>query len=171
MSRPLVESIAAVALVLVAACAPGREPGQGQGVTVVSVVDGDTVTLRVGEAEETARLLGIDTPESVKPDSPVECFGPEAAASLKRLLPAGSRVRLERDVEPRDRYGRLLVHLYRGSDGRHVNLAQVELGFAEPLTIEPNRAHAAELAAAAERARTTGKGLWSACPPSSGDQP
>ena len=164
MSRPILGSIAVVALVLIAGCAPGGRAGSGQDVTVVSVVDGDTVTLRVGEAEETARLLGIDTPESVKPDSPVECFVPEAASNLKRLLPAGSRVRLERDVEPRDRYGRLLVHLYRGSDGRHVNLAQVELGFAEPLTIEPNRAHAAELAAAAERARTSGRGLWSACP-------
>ena len=65
--------------------------------------------MRLGAIDERIRLIGIDTPESVKPDSPVECFGSEASAHLATLLPAGSEVTVLGDVEARDDYGRLHV--------------------------------------------------------------
>lgn len=133
--------------------------------TVVRVVDGDTVDLRIGGATETARLLGIDTPETVKPGAPVDCFGPEASARTKELLPAGTAVRVTRDVEARDRYQRLLVYLVRSRDDLFVNRSLVADGFARVLNIAPNQAHRADLARAAAEARATGRGLWGACPP------
>ena len=66
--------------------------------TVVRVVDGDTIDVTVDGTEERVRLIGIDTPETVKPNTPVECFGPEASAHTKELLPAGTPVYLERDA-------------------------------------------------------------------------
>jgi micrococcal nuclease len=73
-------------------------------------------------------------------------------------------VHVERDVEPRDDYGRLLVYLYRASDGLFVNLELASKGFAVPLRIAPNTAHAAEFAEAARVAEQASIGLWSACP-------
>ena len=96
-----------VALVLTGGCAtssPSLPPGHAR---VARVVDGDTVVVDLDGHERTVRLLGIDTPETHHPDRPVECHGPEAAARLGELLPPGTEVRLERDVEPLDRYGRL----------------------------------------------------------------
>lgn len=139
---------------------PVSGPGIGQ---VVRVVDGDTVVVELGGQEESVRLLGIDTPESVDPRSPVECFGKEAAARTATLLPPGTEVRLVRDVEARDRYDRLLAYVYRIDDGTFVNLALVADGFAAVLTYPPNVAHADELTAAAAMARSEGRGLWSAC--------
>jgi len=130
--------------------------------SVVRVVDGDTVEVRIGGREETVRLIGIDTPETVDPRSPVECFGHEASDRTKALLPAGSEVRMVADVEPRDRYDRLLAYVYR-DDGTFVNLALVEDGYASVLTYPPNVAHAPEFTAAAARARDDGRGLWGAC--------
>lgn len=132
--------------------------------TVVRVVDGDTIRVRLdGDGEERVRLIGIDTPETKDPRRPVQCYGREAAARTVSLLPPGTRVRLERDVEPRDRYGRLLAYVYRASDGLFVNLALVREGYALVLTIPPNVAHAEEFVAAARGAREAGRGLWSAC--------
>jgi micrococcal nuclease len=127
---------------------------------VQRVVDGDTI--RVGPHER-VRLIGIDTPESVKPGSPVECFGKEASRHLESLLPRGTVVRLAGDVEQRDRYGRLLAYVYRASDGLFVNAAMVSDGFAQPLTVPPNVAHAAEFVDLARAAREAGRGLWAAC--------
>ena len=157
----------------VAACtSPARPavvtvPGtsvRGVAATVAHVVDGDTVDLTLpGGATERARLLGIDTPETVKPDTPVECFGPEASGQTKALLPDHTRVVVQRDEQARDRYGRLLVYLWRRDDGLFVNGALVTHGYARTLSISPNRAHAADLAAAATEARARGAGLWGAC--------
>ncbi len=131
---------------------------RGVAATVTHVVDGDTVDLAVaGGSTERARLLGIDTPETVKPDAPVECFGPEASARTKALLPEGTAVVVQRDEEARDRYGRLLVYLWRRGDGLFVNGALVADGYARTLSIAPNRAHAADLAAAAADARSPGR--------------
>ena len=127
---------------------------------VQRVVDGDTIRV---EPAERVRLIGIDTPESVKPGGPVECFGKEASRHLASLLPHGTVVRLVGDVEQRDRYGRLLAYVYRASDGLFVNAAMVRDGFAQPLTIPPNVAHAAEFVELARTAREAGRGLWSAC--------
>jgi micrococcal nuclease len=141
----------------------GRQDGAPGRATVARVIDGDTVVLAIGGAEEPARLIGIDTPESVAPGRPVECYGPEASTRLGDLLPPGTAVDVTRDVEPRDRYDRLLVYLHRTADGLFVNAAQVADGYAEASDFPPNSAHRAELARAEQASRTAGLGLWGAC--------
>jgi len=131
--------------------------------TVVRAIDGDTVELDIDGKRERVRLIGVNTPETVDPRRPVECYGPEAKAYTKALLHPGTPVLLERDVEPRDDYGRLLGYVRRAADGLFVNLELVWQGYAEPLTIEPNTAHAPEFLDAARAAERAGRGLWSAC--------
>jgi micrococcal nuclease len=113
------------------------------------------------------RLIGIDTPETKKPNSPIECYGPEASAFTAALLPVGADVRIERDIVGRDDYGRLLgyVHLLDvdGFPTTFVNLEIVAQGFARPLTIEPNSTFARDFADAARRAERSDLGLWAAC--------
>ena len=142
--------------------APATTAGQVVA-TVERVVDGDTVVVDIEGSEERLRLIGIDTPESVKPDTPVECFGQEASDFTKGLLPEGTQVSLERDVEARDDYGRLLVYVTRVADGMFVNLEIMEQGYARPLTIPPNVAHVDDFVAAARRAEQANTGLWAAC--------
>src|SRR5215212_1898499 len=76
---------------------------------VVKVTDGDTVHVRDQEGAHTVRVLGIDTPETVKPRTPVQCYGPEASAQTKKLLPVGAQVMLRFEGPTEDRYGRLLA--------------------------------------------------------------
>ncbi|MGH8977096.1 MAG: thermonuclease family protein [Acidimicrobiia bacterium] len=129
--------------------------------TVVQTIDGDTVVVQFGDgALDTVRLLGVDTPETHHPTKPVECFGPEAAAHTQRRL-LGHRVRLERDVEARDRYGRLLA--YVDIDGQRFNDELLRLGYARLLVIAPNGAHARTMLAAELDARTERRGLWASC--------
>jgi len=130
---------------------------------VVRVVDGDTISVRLAGRVEKVRLIGIDTPESVKPGTPVQCFALEASARAKALLPPKTAVRLVRDTEARDRYGRLLAYVYRSTDGLFVNLALAREGFAVAYPFPPNLAHGVELAAAADSARRADLGLWQRC--------
>jgi micrococcal nuclease len=159
--------LAAALVVLVAvsgrgpwSSAPAPPPGQA---VVVRVVDGDTVVLHLRSGDESVRLIGVDTPETVKPNTPVQCYGPEASAYLHELLPTGTRVRVRRDAEARDRYGRLLLYVWRADDDRFVNLALARGGYARPLSIAPNTAHAADVAVASDGARRAGRGLWGRC--------
>jgi micrococcal nuclease len=134
--------------------------------TVTEVVDGDTVVVDIdgpGGDDERLRLIGIDTPESVATDRPNECFGKEASAQTAALLPVGTPVRIERDVEPRDRYDRLLGYVYRASDGLFVNEDLVTQGFAEAKAFAPNTTYEPRFEAAEARARGANLGLWSAC--------
>jgi micrococcal nuclease len=131
--------------------------------TVVRVVDGDTLVVAIGRREEHVRLIGIDTPESVAPNRPRECFVDEASARLGDLVPPGTEVHLTRDVEPRDMYDRVLAYVERSDDGLHVNLTQVADGFAVAMNYPPNTAHRDELARAERSARAAGIGLWAAC--------
>ena len=141
--------------------APGSiEPGRA---TVVGVVDGDTIDVRVGGRDERVRLIGIDTPETKRPDTPVECFGPEATAFTTSLLPDGTAVTLTRDVEARDDYGRLLAYVHRVRDGLFVNEALVRGGYAQPFTYPPNVTYADRFVEAARDAEARRAGLWSAC--------
>jgi len=133
--------------------------------SVDRVVDGDTIIVRVAGRRERVRLIGIDTPESVKPNTPVQCFAIAASNRTKALLPAGTPVRLVGDVEQRDTYRRLLAYVYRAHDNLFVNLSLVHDGYAVPYTFPPNVAHTSEFVAAAADARSAGRGLWSACGP------
>lgn len=131
--------------------------------TVLYVVDGDTVVADVGGTEETVRLIGLDTPETVDPATEVECFGPEASRRMKELLPEGSFIRLVRDAEERDRYGRLLAYVYRATDGLFVNDSMLIDGYAEVLSIEPNTAFKSQFRDSQNRARGDNAGIWAAC--------
>lgn len=145
---------------LLAGSSGGSDAGAGQ---VTRVVDGDTIHVRLGDGtDEKVRYIGVDTPESVKPNTPVQCYAKAASARNAELV-EGERVQLKTDAEERDRYGRLLAYVYRERDGAFVNAALVREGYAVPLTIPPNVAHADEFAVLARAARRADRGLWRAC--------
>jgi micrococcal nuclease len=139
-------------------------PGATLSGRVVRVVDGDTIQVALAGGLERVRYIGIDTPESVKPGTAVQCYAHRAAAENARLV-AGRRVRLVLDVEARDRFGRLLAYVYRSGDGAFVNAELARGGFARTLTIPPNVRFAARFRALAAQARRAHRGLWSACAP------
>jgi micrococcal nuclease len=139
------------------------EPLPAGKATVVRPVDGDTIVVEVAGREEPVRFIGIDSPESVAPNQPVECFGPEAKARTAELLPPGTVVRLERDVEARDRYDRLLAYVIRDADDVFVNRVLVREGYAESIAYPPNTAHQGELDQAEGEARAARRGLWDDC--------
>ena len=129
---------------------------------VTRVVDGDTFEARIGGEAEDVRLIGIDTPETVKPDTPVQCWGPQASDFTHNLL-EGRTVRLVFGVERRDVYGRLLAYVHLGD--RFVNATLVRRGLARTLTIPPNDRYAPVLRRLEIGAARAGRGLWGACGP------
>jgi micrococcal nuclease len=155
--------------VLATACRPGSSPELasptklGTNATMVSVVDGDTIDVAIAGHRERVRLIGIDTPETKKPNTPIQCYGPEATKFTKSLLPADVPLHLERDVVARDDFGRMLAYVYLAGDGTFVNLAIIRQGYARVLTIRPNSAHADEFVDAARSAEARNIGLWAAC--------
>jgi micrococcal nuclease len=139
-------------------------PGGLQANAIIDfVIDGDTVDVIINGSEERVRLIGIDTPETKKPNSPIECFGPEATTFTQELLPVGTPVYIERDVVNRDDFGRLLGYVYRADDGIFVNYEVMRQGFAQPLSIPPNDTFAELFADAARAAEADDAGLWAAC--------
>lgn len=131
--------------------------------TVENVVDGDTIDAVIDGRTDRVRLIGIDTPETKKPNTPVECFGPEATSFTESLLPVGTPIRIERDTVNRDDFGRLLGYVYRAEDGVFVNYESIRQGFATPLSIEPNTTYIELFVEAARSAESDDVGLWSAC--------
>ncbi len=129
---------------------------------VVRAVDGDTIEARIGKRFEDVRYIGVDTPETVKPDTPVQCFGPRAS-SFNHHLVEHRWVRLVFGVERRDIYGRLLAYVHLGH--RFVNASLVRRGLARSLTIPPNDRFAPLFRRLELRAARAGRGLWGACPP------
>jgi micrococcal nuclease len=142
----------------------GDEQAAGDSDTgrVVKVVDGDTIHVDVGGTREKVRYIGVDTPETKHPTKGVECFG-QKASDFNAELVAGEQVRLVRDVEERDRYGRLLAYVYRVRDDLFVNAELARLGYAQPLSIPPDVRFADRFAGLAREAREQGRGLWAAC--------
>jgi micrococcal nuclease len=129
--------------------------------TVIDTVDGDTIVVRLADGRtETVRVLGVDTPETKDPRKPVQCYGPEASAYTRDRL-QGRRVTLERDVELRDKYGRLLAYVY--VDGERLGDELLRRGYARFLVIAPNGEHARAMLAAEMEARAERRGLWGAC--------
>jgi micrococcal nuclease len=136
------------------------EPPRSAVAYVTRVVDGDTVEVRLGGAEEDVRYIGVDTPETVKPETPVQCFGPQASDFNHRLV-EGRRVRLVFGAERRDVYGRLLAYVYL--EGRFVNAELLRRGLARTLTIPPNDRYADRFKRLEIAAARAGRGLWGAC--------
>lgn len=128
--------------------------------TVKRVIDGDTFKTVEGED---IRLLSVDTPEVVDPKRPVGCYGPEASAEMKRLLPAGTQVRLEDDKQRLDPYRRHLAIVTRVSDGLVINEYLLINGFAKTMFVPPNLSQTIEYSSLAAKAKDAGRGLWSAC--------
>lgn len=128
---------------------------------VISVVDGDTIKISMGSTVETLRLIGIDTPETVDPRKPIQCFGIEASNKAKGLL-SGQEVRIESDSsqDTRDKYGRLLVYVYR-SDGLFFNKYMVEQGYAYEYTYETPYKYQTDFKHAQQSAQNNQRGLWS----------
>jgi len=124
---------------------------------VKRVVDGDTIIVRYRGKTERVRLIGVDTPETVHPNKPVEYFGKEASAFTKKLLPAGTRVRLEFDWQPRDKYGRLLAYVYVGTT--FVNAEIVRQGYGHAYTRFPFK-YLEDFRRYEREAREAGRGMW-----------
>ena len=155
--------LVAVALSLLVSCSSGATTENEVLITVLKVIDGDTVDIDIKGNTERVRLIGVNTPETKHPTKPIECFGPEASAYLTQLLPKGTHVRIERDIEARDRYGRMLLYLYRESDNLFINLDLVSHGYGTPMSIEPNTFHRTDFVHAAALAEVANVGLWKAC--------
>jgi micrococcal nuclease len=130
--------------------------------TVVRTVDGDTVHVRVANRIEKVRYIGINTPEVHHPTRGEEPGG-RAATEINRGLVGGRAVRLEPDVQLRDRYRRLLAYVWvERADGVEVmvNAEMVRLGYAQVMTIPPNVRHAEMFRKLAAEAREQRRGLW-----------
>jgi micrococcal nuclease len=138
----------------------GDPPPRSAAAYVVRAVDGDTIEVLLDGGREDVRYIGIDTPETVKPDTPVQCFGPQAHRFNARLV-THRRVRLVFGVERRDVYGRLLAYVYLGR--RFVNAELARRGLARTLTISPNDRFARRFERLQTVAARAGRGLWGAC--------
>jgi micrococcal nuclease len=148
---------------LLSGCSNSSTIASPNSATVKHVVDGDTIDIAIGGNTERVRLIGINTPETKHPTKGLECFGPEASAYTQQLLPKGTALRVERDIEARDKYGRLLLYVYIADSNVFVNLDLVLQGYARPMVFEPNTAHKSDFAQAATQAELHNVGLWQAC--------
>ena len=131
-------------------------PADATEAVVEYVHDGDTIFLEDGRK---VRMLGINTPEI---GDDLECYGNEATALTRSLLPEGAHVWVQQDVEPLDQYGRSLLFVYT-DDGVNVNLELLREGAAEVEMYKPNVLLRDEVYAAQDAARDADLGLWSAC--------
>lgn len=140
---------------------PSNTTSQFQYHAVTSVVDGDTVKVNINGTVETLRLIGMDTPETVDPRKPVQCFGKEASNKAKELL-VGIKVRLEKDPTQGelDKYGRTLAYIYR-EDGLFYNKYMIEQGYAHEYTYNTPYKYQAEFKAIQKSAQENLRGIWS----------
>lgn len=184
---PLTLGFVAFVCLLLGACGTPThdQPAGRANATVVEVIDGDTVRLRLASPEqgtnrtEIVRLLGVDTPETIDPNRPAQCFGAEATTFLEQLLVPGTAVLLVRDQQTRDAFGRFLGYLFvedlrdtpSSADPESptapasifVNLELLRQGFGAALSISPNTTYRAVFAQAVREARHNRVGLWAVC--------
>lgn len=127
---------------------------------VSSVIDGDTIQVAINGEKTTLRLIGIDTPETVDPRKPVQCFGKEASAKAKSLL-SGKSVRLESDPTQgeRDKYQRLLRYVFL-EDGTNFNKLMINEGYAHEYTYNIPYKYQSEFKQAQKEAGEDKRGLW-----------
>ena len=151
---------------MAAACSAGtREAGVQQGpYPVTRAVDGDTIRVMREGQEVVIRLIGINTPETVAPDRPVECYGPEASERTKELV-SGQQVWLEYDevTGEKDKYDRTLAYVWLSPD-QMLNETLVREGYAEERTYQDGYRYQDRLRQAEDAAQAAGAGLWTACP-------
>ncbi|MEA3356957.1 MAG: thermonuclease family protein [Patescibacteria group bacterium] len=139
----------------------GEQIEERQVCEVIKVVDGDTIKISYEGSTESVRLIGIDTPETVHPQKPVECFGQEASNTLKDLL-EDEEVYIEFDPTQgeEDTYGRLLLYLWRVSDGMFINDYMIREGYAHEYTYNLPYEYQEQFKAAEKDARNSSRGLW-----------
>src|SRR5690606_18115379 len=138
---------------------PKQEPPATMNAKVIRVIDGDTIEVKLSNGKrETVRFILVDTPETKHPRMGVQPCGPEATAFTKRMLPAGSTVKLELDVQERDKYGRLLAYVYKG--GKSVQKALLAEGLAKVAVYPPNVKYVDEYRAIEAKAKAAKKGIW-----------
>jgi len=136
-----------------------QEPPATMNAKVIRVIDGDTIEVKLSNGKrETVRFILVDTPETKHPRMGVQPCGPEATAFTKRMLPAGSTVKLEFDVQERDKYGRLLAYVYVG--GKSVQKALLAEGLAKVAVYPPNVKYVDEYRAIEAKAKAAKKGIW-----------
>ena len=170
MKRLLIGVLAALAIALGVAAPAQAYPTMPQGVqgpfTVTKAVDGDTIWVDNNGQRLKIRMIGLDTPETVDPRKPVQCFGREALAQAKTIL-GGQSVYLETDPsqDTIDKYGRTLAYVWTAS-GRLFNLDMIADGYAFEYTYDLPYRYQADFKTAEGDARTQSRGLWSpdACP-------
>ena len=137
------------------------------GARVIRVVDGDTLHVDIDGEDVDVRMIGINTPETVKPASPIECFGPEASAYAKRLL-TGATVTIEYDASQgrTDRFGRTLAYVWIERPGADLlfNRLAVRGGYAYQYRYGRPYAWEREFVAAQKKAKAEKAGMWGACP-------
>ena len=149
----------------------GNEPGNQDFVqaVIVRAVDGDTAVVKVDGQERRVRFLGVDTPETVHPNKPVQFFGKEASNFTKESL-NGRRVWLEYDANPQDRYGRHLAYIWLNNPKTinetsiRENMFNAKLllgGYAKVMIIKPNKRYESEFKKFQEEARNKKLGVWS----------
>ncbi len=122
--------------------------------TVINVIDGDTFTIEEGKV---VRMIGMDTPETVHPSKPVQCYGKEASAKTTELI-EGQKVRLEKDVSETDKYKRLLRYVWKGDV--LINELLVQEGYAQSSSYPPDIKYQDRFVTAQQEARDNQKGLW-----------
>jgi micrococcal nuclease len=142
---------------LVVAVSAAAQPPAGLDGTVVRVVDGDTITVRLGERVESVRYIGVNTPELAR-NGKEEQPGARQAHAANRRLVEGRRVRLELDVQARDRYGRVLAYVWVGDT--MINAELLRQGYAQVMTVPPNVRHRDHFRTLERAARQARRGLW-----------
>lgn len=136
-----------------------------QSYKVTDVVDGDTIEIEYLGEKKKLRLIGVNTPETVDPRRPVQCYGKEASDETKRIL-IGNNISLEKDISETDKYGRLLRYVYlKLDDGTllFVNDYLVRQGFAQASTYPPDVKYADRFLQAQSEAQNNKRGLWGKC--------
>ena len=157
-------ALAALSAVALTACtgpaarSAHRAP-QAVRATTAYVIDGDTIVVTTGAGRLRVRLLGLDAPEDTRRRG---CFGPQATAALRRLLPVGASITLAVDRHRADPYGRALGYVWR-ADGTFINRVLIRRGFATTLFLPPPGPYRAEFAADEAAARAERAGRWRAC--------
>jgi|RhiMetdeSRZDD1v2_1073273.scaffolds.fasta_scaffold773383_2 micrococcal nuclease len=179
--RGLLSGVTLLAVLLIGSCSTGNSggpttpdapvvtstggtttsgPQRGSNALVTRVVDGDTVEVDFRGRTLTVRLIGIDTPESVAPEQPVQCFALRASAYTTGRL-EGARVRLQFDLERIDPFGRTLAYVWLGDE--LFNETLVREGYAFVTTYPPNVRYVDRFRAAQREARSARRGVWDRC--------